>query len=151
MIPRDAVRPLYRRALAAGSGEGWVDPMEALLAYCATLLPLPPFEVWLDSVRQNPTAYLYDDDDSAEAPSADAPVTVATRDLLHDDRSWAAHLRSFRDGSTWRGFIAFEDRASHHVHRTAPIFNESTSVDVRERFLSFESSSLVAFLRSALP
>jgi hypothetical protein len=70
---------------------------------------------------------------------------------LHDLHAWTAHLRSFRDGSTWRGFIAFEDSLSRRVHRTALIFQESGPVDVRDRFLSFEPSALIAFLRSALP
>jgi hypothetical protein len=37
------------------------------------------------------------------------------------------------------------------VHRTASIFRETYAEDVRERFASFESSTLVAFLRSAMP
>jgi len=149
MVPRDAIRPLYRRALRAGFGDD--DAMGALVKFCETLLPLPPFEAWLADVHRNPAAHLYDVGDSAAAPSADAPVTVETRVFSHGDRPWAAHLRSFRDGPTWRGFIAFEDRVSSRVHRTALIFRESDPVDVRERFLSFENSALVAFLRSALP
>jgi len=152
MLPREAVRPLYRRALGAGRGEDGVsDPMLTLLAYCERLLPLPSFEVWSDDVRRNPAAHLHDVDDSAEAPSADAPVTVETRRFTVGERSWAAHLRSFRDGDAWRGFIAFEDAESRCVHRTALIFREGGPVDVRDRFMSFEASSLAAFLRSALP
>jgi len=152
MLPREAVRPLYRRALGAPGGEdGASDPMRTLLAYCERLLPLPPFEVWSDDVRRNPEAHLYDVGDSAEAPSADAPVTVETRRFTVAERPWAAHLRSFRDGDAWRGFIAFEDVESRSVHRTALIFRECDPVDVRDRFLSFEGSSLAAFLRSALP
>jgi hypothetical protein len=152
VVPQGAIRPLYRRALKAGfTKEGASDPMGVLVRYCETLLPLPPFEAWRQDVRQNPTAHLYDVDDSAEAPGADAPVTVETRVFSHADHQWLAHLRSFRDGVTWRGFIAFEDSRSHLVHRTAVIFREADPVDVRDRFLSFESSALVAFLRSALP
>jgi hypothetical protein len=125
--------------------------MGTLVAYCETLLPLPPFDTWCDDHRRNPAAYLYDVDDSAEAPSADAPATLESREFLHDLHAWTAHLRSFRDGSTWRGFIAFEDSLSRRVHLTALIFQESGPVDVRDRFLSFEPSALIAFLRSALP
>lgn len=152
MVPRNAIRPLYRRAVRAGFGKAEAsDPMETLVSYCETLLPLPPFETWHDDVQRSPAAHLYDVDDSADAPSAEAPVTVETREFSHDQHPWTAHLRSFRDGVTWRGFIAFEDSRSRRVHRTALIFRESDPVDVRERFLSFESSALVAFLRSALP
>ena len=152
LIPREAIRPLYRRAVRAGfGGRHTSDPMEVLVQYCETLLPLPPFELWCEDAHRNPKAYLYDVDASADAPSAVAPVTVETREFTHDRTPWMAHLRSFRDGVIWRGFIAFEDRESSRVHRTALIFRESDPVDVRDRFLSFESSALTAFLRSALP
>ncbi|MDH3421651.1 MAG: hypothetical protein OEN00_01580 [Gemmatimonadota bacterium] len=125
--------------------------MASLVRYCEALLPLPPFETWCDDLARNPTAHLYDVDDSADAPDAGAPVTVETREFSHDRYPWQAHLRSFRDGVTWRGFIAFENRQSNRIHRTALIFQEHDPVAVRDRFLSFESSTLVAFLRSALP
>lgn len=152
MLPREAVRPLYRRALGASTvGEGVSDPMQTLLAYCERLLPLPPFEVWSEDVRRNPGAHLHDVDASADVPSADAPATVETRWLTVGERVWAAHLRVFRDGDTWRGFIAFEDSESRSLHRTTLIFRELDPVDVRDRFMSFEAHSLAAFLRSALP
>jgi hypothetical protein len=151
LLPREAVRPLYRRAAASEDPATGSDPLETLVRYCERLLPLPPFEAWRDDVASNPVAHLHDVDDSAEAPSAEAPVTVATRDFVAGDRAWSAHLRSFRDGEAWRGFIAFEDRGSARLHRTALIFRESDPVDVRERFMSFEPRALMAFLRSALP
>lgn len=150
MLPREAVRPLYRRALS-GRTESSSDPMEALVSFCEQLLPLPPFEVWQEDVRRNADAHLYAVEDSAGAPSADAPVTFETREFNVGDQRWAAHLRSFRDGESWRGFIAFEDRRASRTHRTALIFNEADPVDVRERFMSFHPSALAAFLRSALP
>lgn len=152
LVPRDAIRPLYRAALSASlDGSDAVDPMEALVAYCEDLLPLPPFDVWLQDLGLNPEAHLYDVDDSPDAPSAETPVTVESRRFTYQDRGWVAHVRSFRDGATWRGFIAFEDELSRRVHRTALIFCESDPVDVCERFMAFEASALVAFLRSALP
>ncbi|MGD2046393.1 MAG: hypothetical protein PVJ80_03590 [Gemmatimonadota bacterium] len=152
MLPREAVRPLYRRALGAGPvEESTSDPMQTLLAYCEGMLPLPPFEVWREDVRCNPEAHLRDVDASADAPSADAPATIATRWLAIGGRTWAAHLRSFRDGDTWRGFIAFEDSESRGVHRTTLVFREADPTDVRGRFMGFEAPALGAFLRSALP
>jgi hypothetical protein len=152
LIPREAIRPLYRRAIAgAREPEADSDPLGALVGYCERLLPLPPFEVWCDDIRRNARAHLLDIDDSADAPDSEAPVTVETRDFSFADRPWTAHLRSFRDGAAWRGFIAFEDRESTSIHRTALIFRECDPVDVRERFMSFEKTALEAFLRSALP
>jgi hypothetical protein len=125
--------------------------MAVLVTYCEALLPLPPFDRWCDDVRRNAAAHLDDVEDSAEAPDVETPVTVATRELSHEGGAWRAHLRAFRDGSAWRGFIAFETGSASRVHRTALIFRESSPADVRERFQSFESSTLSAFLRSALP
>jgi hypothetical protein len=152
LLPREAVRPLYRRALAQGCGaEATDDPLGALVSYCERLLPLPPFETWCEDVRRHATAHLQDLDDSADAPTAEAPTTVVTRRFTSGGEPWVAHLRSYREGDTWRGYIAFEDERSHRVHSTALIFRESAPVDVRERFLDFDLASLEAFLRSAIP
>jgi hypothetical protein len=152
LLPKEAVRPLYRRALRAGHGEKQAtDPLATLVEYCETLLPLPPFERWCEDRAASPSAYLRDLDDSAAAPTAEAPTTVETRGFDVGGTSWIAHLRSFRDGDAWRGYIAFEEQESRSVHRTALIFRESDPADLRERFLDFETVALSAFLRSALP
>lgn len=152
LLPREAIRPLYRRALGHDEVVGPVaDPLEALLRFCERLLPLPPFEVWLEDVREHATAHLRDLDDSADVPTADAPTTVEARRFAFEGSPWVAHLRSFREGQTWRGYIAFENEQADHVHRTALIFSESDPVDVRERFLDFDLAALQAFLRSTLP
>jgi hypothetical protein len=151
LMPRDGIRPLYRRAVRDGfAADANADPMDMLVAYCETLLPLPPFEVWRDDVLRNPEAYVDDADDVAVVPTSEAPLTQASREFAHGDRRWTAHLRSYRNESGWCGFIAFEDPLTTQVHRTASIFRESCAEDVHERFASFESSALVAFLRSAL-
>jgi hypothetical protein len=90
-------------------------------------------------------------DDSAAAPTAEAPATVEARPFEFSGGPWVAHLRSFRDGGAWRGYIAFEDKLTRRVHRTALIFREADPADLRERFLGFEPVALEAFLRSALP
>jgi hypothetical protein len=154
LMPRDAVRPLYRRARDASSPDGVIDdPMSLLVDFCEGLLPLPPFEVWLEDLRRNPGAHWQDLDGSADAPTATAPATIVTRRFRPAGRPWRAHLRGFRDGDAWRGFIAFEsaDRPGQDVHRTALIFREATVEELRDRFRAFESASLEAFLRSALP
>lgn len=152
LLPLEAVRPLYRRALQQGFGEASpADPLAALVLYCESLLPLPPFAEWYDDFARYPSAHLQDLDDSAEAPTAEAPSTLAARPFDVQDERWLAYLRCFRDGVTWTGYITFENERSRHLHRTALIFRESDPVDLRERFLGFETTTLHAFLRSALP
>lgn len=151
LLPRGAVRPLYRRALEQGFAEQAADdPLGALLSYCEVVLPLPPFETWREDLRRHAEAHLEDLDDSADAPTADAPATVAARRFAFQGDTWIAQLRSYREGPTWRGYVAFEDEDAR-VHRTALIFSERDLVDVRERFLDFDLAALQAFLRSALP
>ena len=152
LLPRDAIRPLYRAACEdpALTTEP-DDPLGLLSAYCARLLPLPPFAVWLDDVRSHPEAYLAELVDAADAPTAVAPATIETRRLSRKQGAWVARLRGFREADAWRGFIAFEDEDSDTVHRTALIFREGDPRDLRRRFLGFESATLEAFLRSSLP
>lgn len=153
MLPMEAVRPLYRRALedSGGTPDG-DDPMALLLAYCEEILPLPSFEIWLEDLRRWPDAHWRALEDSADAPSPAAPSTVDVRCFARGSRSWVARLRAFRDSDAWRGFIAFEEEGARgSVHRTALIFRESSLSDLRDRFRGFESASLEAFLRSALP
>lgn len=157
MVPRDALRPLYRRARdearrlgVLGEG-GEVDPLALLMDFCQRLLPLPPFEVWSRDLESHPDGHLIDLADSAEGPTAEAPSTMEVRSLEYNGRPWLARLRSFREQDQWRGYIAFEERDSGRVHRTAAVFCEDHPGDLRERFLSFESTALEAFLRSALP
>lgn len=153
MLPREAVRPLYRRALrdSEGPSDG-DDPMGLLLASCEELLPLPPFDVWLDDLRARPDAHWRDMEGSAEAPTATAPATIDVRDFARGASRWMARLRGFRDHDTWRGFIAFEEEhRSGPVYRTTLVFRESGPSELRDRFRGFDSGSLEAFLRSALP
>lgn len=152
-MPTDAIRPLYRQALAEAPepavSEG--GAVELLVGVCERLLPLPPFEVWVEDMTRHPIAHLHDVDESAEAPSAESPATMDARLFDYRDQPWVAHLRGFRDGVAWRGYIAFEHRATHSVHRTSVIFRELDPEDLCARFESFETGALEAFLRSTLP
>jgi hypothetical protein len=157
LLPRDAVRPLYRRArdearradaLADG---GEADPLALLVRYCRSLLPLPPFEVWREDLRSHPGEHFADLEESADVPTADAPSTMEVRSLEVHGQAWLAHLRSFREAGLWRGYISFEEEGSGRMHRTAAVFCESDAGELCERFLSFEHATLEAFLRSALP
>jgi hypothetical protein len=151
MLPREAIRPLYRRACEGAPTSRTDDPLAVLTRYCEELLPLPPFDVWLDDLELYPDGHLRDLDESPEAPTADAPSTVETRVLDSAGRRWRASLRSFRDQGAWRGYIAFQADGAQHVHRTGAIFCEPGPTELRERFLSFEPATLEAFLRSSLP
>lgn len=157
MLPRDAIRPLYRRArddaraadrLADG---GEADPLALLGSFCEALLPLPPFEVWLADLRTHPAGHFADLEESADGPTAEAPSTMGVRPIVVAGRPWRAHLRSFRDAGLWRGYISFEEGGSGRVHRTAAVFCETEAGELRDRFFSFEETALEAFLRSALP
>lgn len=155
MIPRDAIRPLYRKARTedAGSGDGPVrdDPLASLVAYCEALLPLPPFEVWRGDLESHPDAHFQDVEESLDGPTVDAPSTMEARSFEYGRFSWTANLRAFRDNGLWRAHIAFEERSSGRAYATAPIFCEEDARELRDRFLSFDTSALQAFLRSSLP
>ncbi|MDX1648195.1 MAG: hypothetical protein R3304_13700 [Longimicrobiales bacterium] len=153
LLPEGAIRPLYRRALEGGGTSATDhDPMERLLAYCEALLPLPPFDVWRADREASPRAHWSDVEDSADVPSPSRPATLELRSFRRGPRRWTARLRGFRDQDVWRGFIAFQgNEADGAVHRTAVIFREATAAELRDRFNGFESASLEAFLRSALP
>ena len=154
MIPREAVRPLYREAVAASVGsdrDERSDPLALLAGYCEALMPLPPFEVWYEDFRANRGAH--DEDfaaDSGVGPAAGDPATVASRPVEYRGRRWMARLRAFRDGSVWRGFISFESEPSAQC-RTAEIFCEDGLQLLKARFRSLEPQALSAFLRSCMP
>ena len=151
LLPKEAIRPLYRRASGEGDRDPGSDPLQLLVTFCESLLPLPPFEVWEHDLRSHPEAHLHDLDESPAAPTADAPSTLAVRPLDAEGSRWWAQLRSFRDESVWRGYIAYEDVDTGRLVRTALIFTEEHPTDVRERFLDLEIETLRAFLRSTLP
>jgi hypothetical protein len=157
MLPRGAVRPLYRlaRLEAEESEEGVAggvdDPLGLLVRYCEHLLPLPPFEIWRDDLLTNPRAHVDDLEDSAVGPTAAEPTTLDERTFLFGGRAWKASLRSYRDAELWRAFISFEGPSTTAPHRTAPLFCERELWALLERFASFETAALQAFLRSALP
>lgn len=151
LMPREAIRPLYRRALREGIVAPDKDPLAALVRYCESLIPLPPFEVWKADVAENPEAHLESPDDFRTTPTSAAPATLEARAMTRDRSAWTARLKGFREGGAWRGFIAFEDAASGAVHRTTLIFCEAGPMELRDRFLGFESGTLEAFLRSTCP
>jgi hypothetical protein len=128
------------------------DPLATLLLYAEEVLPLPPLEVWLQDRVENLDAHLRDEFESPQSFSqASPPVTVESRAMELDGRTWQATLSLFRRDEAWRGFIAFNPQGVEGRVRTADIFREDDPEGIRERFLSFHNQTLQAFLRSVLP
>jgi hypothetical protein len=149
VLPREAVRPLYRRARErAGSAPD--DPLAVLVSLCEELLPLPPFDVWKADLFEHPEGHLSDLGDWAEAPVVERPLTLALRSFSCEGSPWLALLRAYRDGGGWRGSIAFKSRTGK-VFRTTDVFHEPDPTELESRFSSFDEPALHAFLRSALP
>ena len=139
LLPREAVRPLYRRArdearradaLADG---GEADPLALLARFCRRLLPLPPFEVWREDLRSHPEGHFADLEESADVPTADAPSTMEVRSLEVRGRPWLAHLRSFREAGLWRGYISFEEAGGPANVLQSPTGGSSPSSTLRSR------------------
>jgi len=153
-LPREAVRPLYARA-RAWAGEMGVkvgkDPLATLLLFVQELIPLPPFEVWLQDRSENLEAHLEEEFTSAPAHRrVSPPVTVESRAVNLGDSQWRASLNLFRRDEAWRGFISFRPVSEGPGVRTADIFREEDPEEIRDRFLSFQPHTLQAFLRSVL-
>ena len=152
ILPKDAVRPLYRAALArkdAMTAEG-ADPLGVLVEYCVTMLPLPPFEVWLADLARHPEAHFEDWDEAVDAPSRTDPATLAARELIRGDERWRVTLCGYPHDGAWRAHLSFIGPALHDSHRTAPVFRERSAEALRDRFMDFDVTSLEAFLRSCL-
>lgn len=152
ILPRDAVRPLYRAALAGmdARSAGGADPLRVLMEYCATVLPLPPFEVWLADLARYPAAHFQDWDEAVDAPSPADPATLAARELIRGDERWRVTLCAYPQDGAWRAHLSFAGPALHDAHRTAPVFREPSAEALRDRFMDFEITSIEAFLRSCL-
>ncbi|MCH1570706.1 MAG: hypothetical protein L7S64_05125 [Longimicrobiales bacterium] len=152
LLPPGAVRPLLRRMhrQACPADRLGDDPLTALADYCASLLPLPPLDVWLEDVQRHPEEYLESLDGPGGAPTVSAPATLDARRFERAGTEWVARLRAFRDQDAWRGFISFHARDGAPVQRTSLVFREEGPREVRERFLTFESAALESFLRSAM-
>ncbi len=154
MVPREAVRPLYRQAREWARAQGLhepKDPMATLHRFCRELLPLPSFEVWSSDYEAHRLAHLEDGAAFPHAGGPSEPVTVELRAVKHDGRQWHASLDVYRDGDYWRGYVRFYRDPAEPQVRTADIFCEEELQDLRNRFQSFTSDTLAAFLRSTLP
>lgn len=153
LIPRAGLRALYREGRRRGR-EGDIEledaPGEsiAMVVRCArAILPLPPFEVWLESYLTDRRPFL-EALGVASVPDRSDPVLVDLRSL---DEGWMVGLHLAHDADGWCGFLRFHRPPDRESYRTADIFRGTDPDELRERFRGFHSATLHAFLRSVLP
>ena len=154
IIPREAVRPLYRHARIWATERGLhetKDPMSTLRVFCREVLPLPPFEVWLLDYENHRVAHTGAGLECAPLTEPMEPMAVDVRRMEHEAEPWHGTLEVYRGGDAWRGHIRFQCDGEEHHFRTGEIFCEDDLQDLRNRFRSFTAFTMSAFLRSTLP
>jgi hypothetical protein len=151
LVPREAIRPLYRLARKTDAADS-ADSLGLLTAFCEMLLPLPPFDVWRDDRRAHPAAYLDEAERGPRSERSHDHVTVEIRVVEHGGDLWNAELDVRSEGNLWRGHVTFRSAGRpEETHSTGEIFRELGAEAVRDRFLEFDDHTLRAFLRSVLP
>lgn len=154
IIPREGVRPLYRRARLWAT-EGGVhetkDPMSTLRRFCRDVLPLPPFDVWLVDYERHRLTHAGSGAEWAPLAEPMEPVAVDVRRVEHEAERWHGTLEVYRGGEAWRGLICFQREGEEAHFRTGEIFYEDDLQNLRDRFNSFTVPTMSAFLRSTLP
>ncbi|CAN5814633.1 hypothetical protein BH23GEM11_BH23GEM11_14990 [soil metagenome] len=157
LLTREGRRSLMRAENACGADLS----VEAIHEASRRLLPLPPYEVWVQSYLGNRRAYLERLGVPA-VPARKAPVTVAIRRV---GDGWWAHLnvRCVEGEGKWLGFVAFHadsnagaegqsvppQAGTQACRRTAEIFRGPDPEVLRSRFLEFGDAAMEGFLRSA--
>lgn len=156
ILPREGVRELVRRYRSevpreAGAGEPRLDD---LARFAATLLPLPPFGVWLDDFTAHRAAHLAETEpplrDGPDAPDGES-VTVDVRSFAATGEEWIGELQVRSVASGWRGSLHFHRPGASKAACTGEVFRERDLTTLRERFRSLDLPTLQAFLRSSLP
>ena len=154
IIPREAVRPLYRRARIWATERGLhdtKDPMSTLRVFCREVLPLPPFEVWRLDYENHRVAHAGGRVEWVLLAEPMDPIAVDVRRMEHEAEPWHGTLEVYRGGDAWRGLIRFQREGEEGQFRTGEIFCEDDLQDLRTRFNSFTASTMSALLRSTLP
>ena len=154
IIPREAVRPLYRRARIWATERGLYDtkdPMSTLRVFCREVLPLPPFEVWRLDYENHRVAHAGGRVEWVLLAEPMDPIAVDVRRMEHEAEPWHGTLEVYRGGDAWRGLIRFQREGEEGQFRTGEIFREDDLQDLRTRFNSFTASTMSALLRSTLP
>jgi hypothetical protein len=152
MLPSEGRRQLLRQLSDAGG----LPSIPRLIELAGNLLPLPSYDVWLDSYLSRRETYL-ERLGIPSAPGRTEPVTVAVRPVAG---RWWAHLNLRQDGLLWLGFITFHPEAAmadgSHTPIGSPlattdIFRSEDVQEIRERFLGFGDATMQGFLRSVTP
>lgn len=154
IIPREAVRPLYRHARTWATRRGVhesKDPMSTLRGFCREVLPLPPFELWRSDYEEHRLAHAVADVERAPLAPTMEPMAIDVRPIEYEAAAWQGTLEVYRGGDTWRGLIRFQRDGEESQFRTGEIFCEEDLQDLRDRFISFTALTMSAFLRSTLP
>ena len=101
IIPREAVRPLYRRARTWATERGVhdsKDPMSTLRLFCREVLPLPPFEVWLMDYETHRLTHVSTGLGLLPVPEPMEPIAVEFRRLEHEAEPWRGTLEVYEAG-----------------------------------------------------
>jgi hypothetical protein len=154
LLPREGLRVLYRKARAGWAREAsTLDPVARLSEFVRELLPLPPFHVWFQDLRQNLAAHLDEPWMSDVVPHRAHPFVLETRTDLLEGASWRTELRVYRtdDGVGWLGYLSFTRASDARSLRTVDVFREADAQSLLARFREFDRDSLEAFLRSVAP
>ena len=157
IVPRDSVRPLYRKARKWGISNGihdTKDPMATLYCFCRALLLLPSFEGWLEDYSSHSLDYLKANSMSQQPSYAIEPsewVTVESRVIEYGGDRWHAHLDVYRGNDLWKGHIRFHRENDNIQLKTCAIFFDDETRDLRGSFCSLTFNTLTDFLRSVLP
>lgn len=156
ILPREGVRALVRRYRGdvphdERAGEPHLDD---LARFAATLLPLPPFGVWLDDFTAHRAAHLADAEppmrDGPEAPDGES-VAVDVRSFVAAGEEWIGELQVRSVQAGWRGSLHFHRPGAAKAGCTGEVFRERDLTSLRERFRALDQPTLQAFLRSSLP
>jgi hypothetical protein len=161
IIPREGVRSLLRHFRLNGGVSPFVNKVEDpedrgtlywLAERAMEILPLPPFEVWVQDFHLSRFEYatVPGPPMAPEAPDGE-PVTVELRNIQRDAEEWVAALAVRPRAQDWVGHIRFHSPGVSQVFTTGEIFQESNPTDVRQRFRDFDDRTLGAFLSSTLP
>lgn len=152
LVPREGLRVLYRKARAAWAREASaLDPVARLGEFVRELLPLPPFHVWFQDLRQNLAAHLDEPWMADIVPDRANPFVLDARTEVLSGAPWRTELRVHRDDNGWIGHLNFSKPGDARSLRTSDIFREPDALSVHLRFREFDREALEAFLRSVTP
>jgi hypothetical protein len=152
LLPAEGVRALYRAARAkVGRTDEVADPMALLDEFVTRRLPLPPFHVWCQDVREYPHAHLDAPWMEHALPDRSGPLVIAVREENLRGAPCRTELCVYYADEGWRGHLRFTRRGEERSWQTGDVFREAEVQTIVDRFNDFGWLTLEAFLRSILP